>query len=259
MRIHALSFLVVLAGCVRSQAPDGALASKASGDDAAASEPSFAQLDATLPAEMDASGVDASDVEASGDGGFLPFSPDGQVPEHHRVSGSVCPARPPGTSCPDAGIPLAGRPCVVDGDCTMGADGRCFVYPSLVPPESGSGQGTLYCGSFCSYDACQSDSDCPARVPCECQAAGLAGNPNTCLTQSNCAVDSDCGPGGFCSLSGASTLIAGQPDQAYFCHTAADTCFDDSDCPPPTSPGSDYCMYDPAVGHWDCHYVPTMQ
>ena len=43
---------------------------------------------------------------------------------------------------------------------------------------------------------CRSDSDCPAHVPCGCQAPGITGSPNVCLSASNCAVDADCGPNG---------------------------------------------------------------
>ena len=266
MRFHASIALLLVAGCVGSLASVDDARSQRPSSDAIAQSTSVSQSDA---GGLSASG--ASDAHPSGDNGeasdapssdaeaaFPAFSPDGRVPENHRASSGACSPRGPGTSCYDAGIPLAGRPCVVDSDCTMGENGRCFVYPSLVPPEGGTGQFTLYCGSFCSYDQCQSDSDCAARVPCECNAPNVAGSPNMCLTQSNCAVDSDCGPGGFCSLSGV-LAEAGQPDQAYYCHTPRDTCFDDSDCAPPPYPGYSVCTYDVSIGSWDCRAIPINQ
>ena len=96
-----------------------------------------AVLPTPIPAATTAKRGDAPSPDA--DAAFPVFSPDGRVPENHRASGSACSPRGPGTSCSDAGIPLAGRPCVVDSDCTMGENGRCFVYPSLVPPEGGTG------------------------------------------------------------------------------------------------------------------------
>jgi hypothetical protein len=257
MRFHASIGLLLFAGCVGSSASVDDAGSQTPSSDAT-SQSDAGGLSANDPFDASPAG-DASDAPSSdADAAFSVFSPDGRVPQNHRASGSACPPRGPGTSCSDAGVPLAGRPCVVDSDCTMGENGRCFVYPSIVPPEGGTGQGTLYCGSFCSYDQCQSDSDCAARVPCECDAPNVAGSPNMCLTQSNCAVDSDCGPGGFCSSSGAEAE-AGQPDLAYYCHTLRDSCFDDSDCPPPPYPGYGACTYDLSIGSWDCHFVPTIQ
>lgn len=147
------------------------------------------------------------------------------VPLNHRDAGGSCPQQR-SSSRPDGG-PGGGR-CQKDSDC-HGVNGRCgsFAFGGMLA---------------CSYDECFSDSDCGGRVPCECRASVSSADPNVCLTGSNCRVDSDCGPGGYCSpsIEGLST--------AYYCHTPDDTCANDSDCPmnQPT------CALDTISGHWGC-------
>jgi hypothetical protein len=73
---------------------------------------------------------------------------------------------------------------------------------------------------------------------------------NACLP-GNCQTDGDCGSSGYCS-----PTFGGCGDYggviAYYCHTPADTCIDDSDCVSPERAG--YCMYSPEVGRWACGY-----
>src|SRR5580692_1375818 len=137
-----------------------------------------------------------------------------RVPLNHRASGATCPAgRGPGstsaTFCPaDGGTPEGGaivgqRLCSVDGDCTAGTNGRCFLQGGPVTD----------CGTVCSYDACGSDSDCPGDEPCECRTSASDAQANSCLTGGNCRLDSDCGPGGYCSPS--------QVDSFCFCPSPA--------------------------------------
>ena len=68
----------------------------------------------------------------------------------------------------------------------------------------------------------------------------------------NCQIDADCGDGGYCSPTqgdcGSYTGII-----AYYCHTAQDTCVNDSECIDPER-GPGYCMYRPELGHWQCGY-----
>jgi hypothetical protein len=68
-------------------------------------------------------------------------------------------------------------------------------------------------------------------------------------------LDSDCGPDGYCSPSIEGNCFFGQ--SPYFCHTARDTCTDDSDCPsvdaeagscPIVTP----CAYDTGEQRWAC-------
>ena len=117
----------------------------------------------------------------------------------------------------------------------MGTNGRCL-------PD---GWGVTYA---CSYDQCDADQDCPGDVACVCRASASDSAPNLCATGSGCRLDSDCGPCGYCSPSGDPFF----PPPVYFCHTAADTCTDDTDCA--QTPGScpKGCDYDPQAGHWSC-------
>jgi len=162
------------------------------------------------------------------------------VPLVHRAAGSICPSqRGAGMICsggPDGGA----NGCAADSDCASGTNGRCF---------SPNGPLAACSPTSCSYDQCASDSDCATRVPCECRASGLDSEANLCVTGGNCAVDSDCGTHGYCSP-GALTNFCSTP--IYFCHTAADSCVDDTDC---SRSGAGYpqsCNYDPMLGHFAC-------
>jgi len=116
------------------------------------------------------------------------------VPLTHRPSGSACPqtrgtqASTAGCTCAADGGACPCAACNTDSDCTKGPNGRCEA----------SGPSTF---KGCSYDQCFGDSDCMGGAPCECRASSASVVPNTCLGESNCAVDSDCGPGGYCSPS----------------------------------------------------------
>jgi hypothetical protein len=247
----------------------------ASGAPDAAALDSDAQPSTGAPMGMDGANSDAGDVEArdawsgasdasdasdddgANDAGATPISWDGRAPLDQRASAAACPhGRDAGAGlpCPDSGTPLPGNPCAVDSDCTGGNDGVCLCAPDLVPPPSGSGPGTLYTETFCSYDQCFVDSDCGQRVPCDCRDPGIDGTPNVCLSASNCAVDSDCGPPGFCS---PSAVLGQTPDVGFFCHTENDTCVDDSDCPVPGGPFVEACRFDTAGAIWHCFLVPT--
>jgi hypothetical protein len=92
------------------------------------------------------------------------------------------------------------------------------------------------------------DTDCATGQACACHGSPYTfGAGNTCLA-GNCRVDSDCGPGNYCSpsydVSSCGSLLG------YFCHTPNDQCVDDSDC-------GDFvagvCAYSAASGSWQCH------
>jgi hypothetical protein len=126
---------------------------------------------------------------------------------------------------------------------------------------------------LCTYDDCLDDSGCGASVPCECRASDASGVANTCQKTSDCRVDADCGPGGFCSPSvvGAFCQCQGSPalcdasarcyvgatetpclcgdncGHGYYCHTPADACTDDEDCA-----ADETCNYDRVLGRWTC-------
>jgi hypothetical protein len=178
------------------------------------------------------------------DAGVAKYAQDAgtRTPLRHRATGAACPAaRAPGTnSCNCAGppgvcMPCAGFPggCGQDSDCTAGINGRCLdLGPAPI--------------MNCSYDECFGDADCLTNTPCDCRDSISSSAPNSCLTGSNCRVDSDCGPGGFCSPSQASWN-----ELTYDCHTANDTCLNDSDCA-----SNESCVFGQQAGYWSCAVIP---
>jgi hypothetical protein len=177
-RIGAIALLAAC-GRVTSQGteplPDGSVALDAA-----------APVDATVSAEEAGTFLTVDDDAGPPyvyDAGSCPV-PDaaslvGRVPTSHRDAGETCPPRgssPPTSTCGEDG----GVQCTVDSDCTAGKNGRCLLTPHIPPPPTCT-------APYCSYDACESDSDCNG-VPCDCRAAGSA-NPNVCATGSNCVTD----------------------------------------------------------------------
>ena len=159
-----------------------------------------------------------------------------RFPKAHRAAAEACPStRPPGIALPvDAGATVdAGisdpNACLWDGDCTKGKNGRC--------------SGTRL-GLQCTYDACFVDGDCTSGAACLC-----SGNGNYCGT-GTCLSDATCGGRG---CSPTLDFVCGNygGTRGYYCHTAADTCVDDTDC---TEGGAGFCGYDPAASHWSCSY-----
>jgi hypothetical protein len=191
-----------------------------------------------------------------------------RVPQNHRAAGSACPAQRGSGSWSnpcnlDGAVDAGPGECTLDSECTTGTNGRCL--PSDAPFRE--------CLNFCSYDGCFGDSDCLDNVPCDCRGGASDTSANECLTTSNCRVDADCGPGGFCSPSevhnfcfcpspalctpGTTACYAGTTQvscacgdacgHGYFCHTKTDSCVDDRDCA-----SGETCNYDTTVGRWDC-------
>jgi len=209
--------------------------------------------DAGSDATVDASGQSLSSAPDTGapdtsgpvydsgpfpDAGCAPVALTGRVPTNHRAAAATCPSQRGAGVVPTSCAYEAGAVgCLQDSDCTQGKNGRCNASggPVVIPCPYPS----------CSYDACETDSDCAAKTACDCRSSATDGAPNYCATGSNCAVDSDCGPGGYCSPGGFTDSFCNIP--TYFCHTAADTCLDDSDCcnflP---------CSFDHNVGHFAC-------
>ncbi len=201
-----------------------------------------------------------------------------RTPQRHRPAGSVCPKeRAPKTptvasACPDGGVsPTLICQCSSDSDCTKGPNGRCGQW---IPPPI----------LACSYDECFDDSDCRSGSLCQCRPSSSSSAPNRCVKAGNCTVDSDCGPGGYCSPSALDKLCTcpsekqcgdaggcykGEPGakgtppgpgwtripclcgdtcgHGYFCHTGCDTCIDDSDC---ARAGT--CNYNVMSRRWEC-------
>jgi hypothetical protein len=182
----------------------------------------------------DADAADAADGEATGitdAGGDVDTGPAiAKVPKIHRAVASACTqprAASTGADCPPGAGCSAGSQeggCQNDQACTAGMSGRCScAFVSFACPNY---------DSICSYDACQSDSDCGDSGVCECRGSPLGDIGSSAATvcrTSNCRTDSECGTGGYCSPSPypgcGSTWWYG-----YFCHTPQDECTDDSDC-----------------------------
>jgi hypothetical protein len=188
--------------------------------------------DACAPASCESSLVDAATA----------LDGDARVPLHHRPTPASCPSeRGPGP----AGQPYpsgVASTCTSDSQCTAGVNGRCFPFEGLV------GNGG------CSYDECSTDSDCGSGVTCLCRGSSADNSANVCVGGGNCVLDSDCGPGGYCSPSVEQDCRLTTP---YFCHTAMDTCTDDSDCPsvdagPVPCGALTTCAFDPQEQRWAC-------
>ena len=191
------------------------------------------------------------------------------VPQEHRTVAEDCPAERGSigpvvtTSCTDPSA-LA---CTSDADCTTGSNGRCLQ--SLID----------LCQTFCSYDECLEDTDCPNAESCVCRSGGASTAPNVCAPDSNCRTDADCGDCGFCSpnvvanslgcshqlgaLTTCGVAVMGNGTQmirvnlgecsavltfGYACHGSNDECTNDSDC---TEPGG-YCAYSAGQERWTC-------
>jgi hypothetical protein len=168
-----------------------------------------------------------------------------RVPLHHRPMPACCSSeRGPGP----AGQPYpsgVASTCTLDSQCTAGVDGRCFPFEGLV------GIGG------CSYDECSTDSDCGSGAACLCRNSSADDFATVCVRGGNCVVDSDCGPGGYCSPSIGQNCFS---PNSYFCHTAMDTCMDDSDCPsvvadPLSCRILTPCAFDPQQRRWACTQV----
>lgn len=184
-----------------------------------------------------------------------------RIPKNHRAAGSTCPdQRGPGSvlvdNCDNSAVGNGMYVlCVQDSDCSDGMNGRCL------------GNGSVACVTGCSYDACFSDSDCPGNQPCECRHSASSTGTNSCVSGGNCRIDAECGSDGFCSPSlvgdnpchcynAASCGPDGCADSCghgYFCHTAQDSCLDDSDCS-----GAIGCNYDQLDKRWTCNVLACL-
>ncbi|MEP7126267.1 MAG: hypothetical protein ABJE95_35375 [Byssovorax sp.] len=169
----------------------------------------------------------------SGTGGAAP----GKEPMAHRAGAAACTAARPAFD-----LGGADGKCLKDADCTAGKNGRCVAY--LGKP------------SFCSYDACSIDADCGSAGVCDCRN-GASFAANTCF-HGNCQVDADCGVKGYCSPSavgiGPDCNTGVQPGSyGYFCHTPADECTDDADCPAGMGQGA--CLLQPDKALWGCQVL----
>jgi hypothetical protein len=172
---------------------------------------------------------------------------DAEVPLEHRPTPACCPAQrggPGGQPYPSDYASDEAGGCTSDSQCTSGVNGRCIPNDGEVGPGG------------CSYDECFTDSNCGSKTPCLCRSSATDNSPNVCDVGGNCAVDSDCGSGGYCSPS--VQVLPNQPPDAcwgldlYFCHTVSDLCINDSDCAPPDAGSPPTCAYHPQDSRWEC-------
>jgi hypothetical protein len=98
----------------------------------------------------------------------------------------------------------------------------------------------------CEYDSCFADSQCPGEDVCVCGGQASVGRPPNYCSQGGCRVDSDCGPGGYCSRSyyPCSGGLAG-----YYCHTPGDECTSDAQC---SSGLGSVCEWSATSMAWTC-------
>jgi hypothetical protein len=166
-----------------------------------------------------------------------------RVPLNHRPDDVQCSAPAEPGDCAGPGPTPGG--CTADSDCTTGTNGRC-----LHPP------GGPAADCSCTYDTCQGDTDCPSGKTCACHGSPYTDSAGNACVSGNCRVDADCG-GAYCSPS-SQDQVCGDYLAGYFCHTAADLCIDDTDCPGvATNPGSPACAYSTTDSRWECVLRPV--
>jgi len=264
---HSISTMVFVSALDcggRAKGPDdGSSVDTATGTATATGERSDAGTGAAADAEAGASGdagIDASDAtapalcESTFEDLGTAWVADAEVPVNHRPAAASCPSQrgagPGSQPYPESALALDAGGCTSDSQCTAGVNGRCF------PPQGVVGPGG------CSYDECFADSDCGSKTPCLCRCSSTDNSANVCDYGGNCAIDTDCGPGGYCSPSWDNCSIAAPEIEVednyaapypYYCHTAVDTCINDADCPPVDSGiASAYCAYNTQEQHWAC-------
>jgi hypothetical protein len=219
----------VLLGAAALCACTGTTADTATGDGGADSSIASDASGGTDAAKDAASTYDAgADVYVGNDAAQQPDA----AATNHRPDDSQCTAPRAAGNC---ALPMGVGACTNDSECTDGgANGRCTENMG----------GAQFCS--CTYDTCVHDTDCPMNQLCVCHDSAYNGGGNVCMP-GNCRVDYDCG--GFdCSPTHGTTGCGGVT--GYYCHTARDTCVNDSDC---ADAGSlDVCAFSMTTNRWEC-------
>ncbi len=153
-----------------------------------------------------------------------------RVPQNHRPDDSQCTQPAPPGDC-NGGMGPGGSSCSKDSDCTMGPNPRCETDGPLP-------------GCMCTFDACVTDKDCMMGEVCACHGSAYSTGGNQCIP-SNCRVDSDCGPSGYCSPTTGQNNCGAVT--GYYCHTSSDACLNDGDCG-----AGQVCQWSAASNHWQC-------
>jgi hypothetical protein len=169
------------------------------------------------------------------------------APDHESAEAST---RPDASASVDTGAPDHES---VEASTRPDAQTSCVLpTPVLHRAVATACPAAADAGSVCTQDSDCADAGHEAVCACDEWGldAGCAASScfNSCLP-ANCHVDSDCGPGGYCSPS--LVVSGGQVGSdfvgAFYCHTCSDTCANDSDCS-----GYSFCAYDPDEGSWTC-------
>jgi hypothetical protein len=205
----------------------------------------YADVDASEAGCLVSPIADAAVDVAAGDCS-LGFPPNPEVcvgavaprpPVTHRPVALACalpspPAEPKIPPALDAGGDF---PCLRHADCAAGTRGVCLNRTT-----------DPFDGTYCVYDECEVDSDCPdpgGRGVCICGP-----NYNYCAFGS-CEVDAECVGENlepYCSptRSGDGYILG------YFCHRPCDVCIEDGDCP-----SGDVCRWTPLTYTWICQHT----
>jgi len=218
-----------------------AVGGDAGGDSTGSSGSSSGGSGSSSGASSSSSGGSSSSGASSGSSGGGSSS-GGVPPLNHRPNDSQCLGPAPNGMCQpgDGGTDS----CTLDSQCAdAGVNGRCIQ--NIGGPGGGPG-GQVACS--CTSDTCADDSACPTGQTCSCHGSSYADGAGNHCVPGNCRVDSDCGPGGWCSPT-VSLSSCGRV-AGYYCHTPKDQCVNDSDCPDGGS--SLACGYDTTTGHWSC-------
>ncbi len=185
-------------------------------------------------------GGSANDAANVGPGAGCGLAKPAGPPLKHRASAIAC-----GLSAPIAPH-LSDAGYYIDASCQ--SDAACATDLSLT--ETCRAYPDADGATFCNADQCFTDEDCTGHGPCDCLYSDRSvGNLHACYP-GNCQVDSDCGPGGYCSPSLESDCSHASPDNVtYLCHTAKDECANDSDC---AACGAGAFCAVTQVGFWQC-------
>ena len=204
-RLLAVSLLALVLGCaVGPQASDGDTQSADNTDTNTNSDTDTTTVGAT---ETGDSNPDCQPI-LQDDGtpsGYEQCMTDDAV---HRVESVTCsdPTPPSNPAC-TAGYGT----CSTDADCDDAPYGACGYVADI----------TAAC--HCEY-GCMTDADCDPGMVCMCAPL----DDGTRCIEADCHSDDDCDPGYHCALSPVSTL---EQWPTQHCHSAADECLGDGDCP----------------------------
>lgn len=257
---RALAVLVAATSvwaCVQSGsliAGGDASTSSDTGGDGSTSSDSGAESSSSSSSGASSSGSSGSSSGVSGGSSGSSSGSGGpvRVPVNHRPDDTQCSTpRLPG-SCSGFGGCQNDMQCALDAGNADAADAG---HPDAGYVANGRCNNTPTGSCTCTYDLCLHDSDCTGG-PCACHGSAYTFPGGNECVPGNCRIDSDCGPGGYCSPSNGAYFCGGPA--GYYCHTPSDLCTDDTDCSDAGSPQmgvAGLCEYAMAAQRWECQQV----